>query len=502
MSIEENEDAAVRGLLGTAFAAAEPPLRDLASGSIARGDAVRRRNRLVAAGGATLSVVAVLGTFAVVTGSTPARRGIQNPAEKVTTASTPTTSGRSLGFGPVSGGVAKNLDIAKRLPGLLQPLLPAGITVGQPASDASRTGAFLPTGYLTGPTGTNQATMWVGTAPAGDDAVRQAVCSHQGTCSSKPVEGGIAYLDEHSGTATDEVRGAGLPADVVKPGTGGTIVNRTLTMTFVPTDRSKYAFSITVETRTAKVQYADHEPSDYMTGGEWPPGIFSTMTAYDPSGLLVSAEDLVAMLGKPGLSQVETLLDPRTAVSQDTQNQMRETEAQVAAAAQAALPSGTKASVEENLQQLRMIVTGPTGKNALRWRSSPQTAQFRNQTAGFSAPNLVTSKRTVPGGILVIWADKPMDSKGTILSDTPSGYSYYFFPDDIAKPALIMELSTDASQTGSPVKVITDPGQSYSVDDGPYAPVQVSADQFLAAAQSGRLATAISTTTSLLATIT
>ena len=53
MIIEEQEDGAVRGLLGTAFGVAEPPLRDFASGSIARGDAARSRNRrLLAAGGA------------------------------------------------------------------------------------------------------------------------------------------------------------------------------------------------------------------------------------------------------------------------------------------------------------------------------------------------------------------------------------------------------------------------------------------------------------------
>ena len=193
MSIEDNEhatdvtDATVHGLLGTAFAESEPPLRDLASGSIARGDAARHRNRMAAAGGATLSVVAVLGTFALVAGAGPAKHGPPNPASPATSPSTSASPTRPLGFGPVPGGVDKNLDIKERLPALLQPLLPSGITAGKvPPTELPDEG--LATGLLTGPTGTNQVQMWVGTAPADDTAVRQATCS-DGTCTSRSVDG-------------------------------------------------------------------------------------------------------------------------------------------------------------------------------------------------------------------------------------------------------------------------------------------------------------------------
>src|SRR5689334_22665127 len=89
MIIEDQEDGAVRGLLGTAFGAAEPPLRDFASGSIARGDAARRRNRWYAAGGAALSVVTAAGMFAAVAGGdggrvTPGPAGVSSPKPTVT----------------------------------------------------------------------------------------------------------------------------------------------------------------------------------------------------------------------------------------------------------------------------------------------------------------------------------------------------------------------------------------------------------------------------------
>jgi len=502
MSIEENEHTVVHGLLGTAFAAAEPPLRDLASGSIARGDAARRRNRVFAAGGAALSVVAVIGTFAVVTGATPAKPGHQNPVAPVTSAATPASPTGQLGFGPEPGGIDKSLDIKNRLAALVQPLLPAGITIGamppSPYADEA-----LATTLLTGSTGTNRATTWVGNAPASDDTVRQQVCGRGGNCQARKVDGGTVYLDEHSVTATQFARGAGLPADVVRPGTGTTIVSRSLSMVFVPTDRTKYAFNFAESTQTAKVQYADHEPSDYMTGGEWPPQIPSTIVASDPSGLLMSADDLTAMVSKPGLGELETLLDPRTEVSKDTKTQIAGVESQITAAAQAGLPAGVKVTVDGSLfMQPKMIVTGPTGKNALRWETDAQNPQFRQQTFNVCPPvNVICTKKTVPGGTLEVWTQKPTDSKMQILSDTPFVYNYWYVPDDTSKPAVAMTLETSAGQVGLPGKSEPDPGQTYSVSDGPYEPVQVSADQFLTMAENGGLPTAISTTNALLASL-
>ncbi|WP_194913397.1 hypothetical protein [Catenulispora rubra] len=512
MTIEENEDSAVRGLLGTAFADPEPPLRDLASGSIARGDAVRHRNRMVAAGGATLSVVAVIGTFAVVTGAAPAGRAHQDPADQVTSATSSSTAVSPkgfLGFGPEIGSVDKLQDVQNRLSGLLQPLLPGGVTASRQPSGRTPGMVTVPAAVLTTATGTTTANMWVGMASAKetDAIIREVACpqgstgSKGGTCTTRTVDGGTVYLDEYAATATETVRRQTLPADVVKAGTSNTIVSRTLSMMFVPTDRTKYAFSLTESTATAKVQYADHEPSDYMTGGIWPPPSLPDNTwAYDPSGPAMSADDLMGMLGRPGLKNLEYLLDPRTAVSQDTQTRLSATEAQIVAAAEAALPSAVKVSVDVSLMQPEIMLTGPSGRNQLQWEAVPQTTQYKQQVFGLCPPNATCTKRAVPGGTLEVYTQKPTDSKLTALSDTPSVYNYWFVPDDLSKPVLAMTLETSADQTRLPGRSETDPGQTYSVNKGPYAPAQVSADQFLAAAQSGRLATAISKTASLLAT--
>jgi hypothetical protein len=500
MSIEEHEETTVRGLLGTAFDAAEPPLRDLASGSIARGDATRHRNRLFTAGGAALSVVAVIGTFAAVTGATPVKPGHPAPAQQVTSAATSASPTGTLAFGPTLNNIDKQLDIRNRLAALVQPLLPAAITAGQVPVDAMPQ-PDQSTVFLTGSTGTNQAAMWVGNAPAEDSRVREAVCSQGGNCYSKAVDGGTLHFEEHAYTSLDLVRGAGFPADVLKAGTSKTITGRALSMVFVPNDRSRYAISFTESTTTANPQYADHEPSDYATGGEWPPQIVSSQHAFDSAGLLMSPDDLAALVAKPGLDKVENLLDPRTAVSPQTQAQIKDISSQILAAAQPAMPAGVTAGIDLSSPQAQLVVTGPTAKNVVTWQSGPQSAQQRQQAVGWCPPNVTCTKRTVPGGLLVVWNERPMDSKGTILEQTPSSYEYWFLPDDTSKPEVTMTLDLNATRTGAAPRSIPDPGHTYSVSDGPYVPVQVSADQFLAAAQSGQLTTAISKTTPLIATL-
>ena len=493
------DDGTVRGLLGTAFADAEPPLRDLASGSIARGDGQRRRNRMFAVGGATLSAVAVMGTFALVSGATPGRHGNQGPVNQVTSAASSANPSGKLPFGPVGSSVQKLLDVKWQLPGLLQPLLPQGITAGPPATDFGldpRSPALL-----TGATGTNQVTMWVGTAPTSQADVLKAIpCPSKMDCQTKAVQGGTVYIHQGSTTAADVLRGGGdhFPADTLKASAAKTIAAEDLSVTFVPGDRSKYAFNIEVSTTTAKFQYADHEPSDYPTGEAWPPDLNGNDSSFDPAGLMVSADDVIAMLAKPGLNRLESLLDPNTAVSKGTQVKFTQTASQIAAAAAPALPAGVKAGIETSMMQVNLVVTGSTGKNVVTWETGSQSTYRQN--VNWCPPNVNCSNKAVPGGRLEVWAEKPMDSKGTISTDGFSSYEYWFFPDDTSKPGVTMTLETDASRTGVPVQVITPPGQTYSETDGPYALPQVSADQFAAAAQSGQLSAAIAQTTPLLAT--
>lgn len=504
MSIEENEDIAVRGFLGSVFADAEPPFRDLASGSIARGDAAWSRNRrLVAAGGAVLTVAAVIGTFAVVTGAMRGKHGSPHPVQQVTSEPSPVKPTGYLGFGPSRVGIDKIQDLRNRLPAALRPLLPAGIGFGQVGLRSDLTIDNQVSGIMSGPTGTNVATMWVGLPPPDDRAgiARQVACRPGGTCRTRTVDGGTVYLDEHVNTEADQtLTGSGFPPDVLKPGTEKTIVSRSLSMTFVPTNLTEYAFNIKVAAATAKVQYADHEPADAEPGIPWPP-TWNTPQAYDPSGLMMSGDDLVAMLAKPGLDKLEYLLDSRTPVSKDTAAAVAAAEGRVAAAAEAALPAGLKVTIDWSKPSPALSMTGPTGENQFFLTSTVLNPVYRHQEYGTCSVADNCTQRTVPGGTLVVRAMYP-NATASAPSEYPSLDHYVFLPDDLSKPVLDMMISAQplVSQSGTPDPSSTDPTQ-VPVIHGPYAPLQVTPDQFLAAAQSGQMATAVSTMNSLLATL-
>jgi hypothetical protein len=500
MSIEENEDITVRGFLGSAFIDAEPPLRDLASGSIARGDAARSRNRrLVAAGGAVLTVAAVIGTCAVVTGATHGGHGNPNPVQQVTSEPPPVKPTGYLGFGPSRVGIDKLQDLQKRLPAALQPLLPAGVTVGQAQFRSDLITSDQVSGIMAGPTGTNEATMWVGLPPPDDRAgtVRQIACRPGGTCQTRTVAGGTVYLDEHINTAADQaLTGSGFPHDALKPGTEKTIVSRSLSMTFVPNDLTAYAFNFKLTAAIAKVPYVDHEPADAEPGIPWPP-TWNTPPAFDASGLMMSADDLVAMLAKPGLAKVEYLLDARTPVSKDTAAEVAATEARVTAAAEAALPAGLKVTIDWSKLDPMWSVTGPTGDNQFYWMSTVLNPHDRQQEYGGCSAGDNCTSRPVPGGTLMVRAVYP-NSTSSAPSDYPSSDHYVFLPDDLSKPVLDMMISARpvVPQSGTPDPSSTDPTR-LPVIHGPFAPLQVTPDQFLDAVQSGRLETAIATTKSL-----
>lgn len=503
MSIDENEGIAVRAFLGSVFIDAEPPLRDLASGSIARGDAARSRNRrLLAAGGAVLTVAAVIGTFAVVTGATSGRHGSPDPVQQVTSESPPVKPTGYLGFGPSRVGIDKIQDLRNRLPAVLQPLLPAGVTFGQVGLRSDLVTGNQVSGIMSGPAGTNVATMWVGLPPSDDRAgtVRQIACRPGGTCRTRAVDGGTVYFDEHVNTEADQtLTGSGFPPDVLKPGTEKNIVSRSLSMTFVPDDRTKYAFNIKLAAETAKVQYADHEPADAEPGILWPP-TWNTPPAYDPSGLMMSGDDLVAMLTKPGMDKLEYLLDSRTPVSKDSAAEVAAAEGRVTAAAEAALPAGLKVTIDWSKPEPVLSVTGPTGRNGFFWTATVLNTQYRKQEYGTCSGGDNCTQRTVPGGTLMVRAMYP-NSTSSGPSDYPSLDHYVFLPDDLSKPVLDMMLSAQplVSQSGTPDPSQTDPTRPPI--RGPFAPLQVTADQFLAAAQSGRIETAAATMKSLLDTL-
>ncbi|WP_041540843.1 hypothetical protein [Catenulispora acidiphila] len=502
MSVEDHGDGAVRGLLDSAFAGAEPPMRDLASGSIARGDAARRRNRRWAACGAVLSVLAVIGTFTAVTGATPARHRNPTPVTPATS-SEPVYAPPSgpLGFGPGPASIDKMQDLKNRLPAALQPLLPAGIAFGQVGMHDDTVFINRMSGVLSGPSGSNLAAMWVGRAPAEDTAIRKFACQEGGTCETRIADGGTIYLDEHVYTAADQLRHIGVAVDALKPGTEKTVVSRSLSMLFVPADRTQYAFEFQIETAIAPIRYADRAPADVEPGIPWPPPV-PEIPVSDPSGLLMSNDDLVAMLSRPGLHGLEYLLDYRTAIAPAAKAQVAAAGDRIAAAAGAALPPGVKAGIDSSETLPRLYLTGPTGTDQLNWTAFVLDAADRQREYGTCEAGDSCTRRTVPGGTLMINETYPNSDSAT-SSDTPLVDSYVFLPDDLSKPVLTMTLSSEplSYRPGQPGQPVTATGAMPTLSRAPYAPLQVSRDQFLTAVENGQALTAITTTESLLAAL-
>ncbi|MBW8803139.1 MAG: hypothetical protein JF587_04660 [Catenulisporales bacterium] len=470
MNIEDNEDTAVRGLLGTAFATAEPPLRDLASGSIARGDAARRRNRLLAGGGAALSVVAVIGVAAAVTGVTsPTAKpgsGVASPAA---------TAG--AGAGDAISEVARAQDLRMHLPALLQPLLPAGITVqALPADYGTNSRArFL----LTGPSGTTTLDPSISSVPINRSQDRTLGCLQQGGCEVKPVAGGTVYINAQTYTAAEMI--GSMSKSVLKPGTANTVVVKHAYLTFVPTDRSKPMFQIGEGTQVAPVPFVDKAPADYTAqGGAWPPNMNGGFkSASNASGILLSPDDFATMVASPGLDQVEHELAPDKPIAHDALAVIADLRSQVAAAGAEVLPAGLKLSLLTD-RDASLSLDGPTGSNELTWQLTKQTDLSRSQVLDFCPPNVKCDKKPVPGGLLVTWTEWPTDSNLVKIGDTPSAYHYTLLPADTSKPALEVTLGTRNHMTGK------------------QSTPQMTADQFLTLAAKPRVQDAIDKTAAVL----
>lgn len=323
----------------------------------------------------------------------------------------------------------------------------------------------------------------------------------QGTVKSlaRKLDGGTVYVYEQASAAEDQAIPSSPLHDVLKPGTEKDIVSRTLAMTFVPDDRSKYVFHFVVQAATAPMQFVDHAPADIERGIPWPPASL-VMPELDPSGPLVSGDDLVAMLAKPGLDRLEYLLDSRTPVSKDAAAEAAAAEGRLAAAAEAALPAGLTVGVDDSMTEPQLMVTGTKGKNQLYWTAFVLNAQERQQSYGNCLAGDGCTRRTVPGGALEVMAQYP-NGESTTPSDNPAMDHYVFLPDDLSKPVLDMVLNAlPLTPQNSSLDPTASPGQIPKIH-GPYAPLLVTPDQFVAAAEDGRLATAIATTKSLIAAL-
>lgn len=450
MSIEDNEAAVMRGFLATAFGTAEPPLRDLASGSIARGDDARRRVRWYTAGGAVLSAAAVAGTLALAGGT------------GTTVKPTPVSTGPAVGKqSPTTQPVdpsAKVKDIAMRLPGLLQPLLPAGITIQVAPSTYTQMNDndFL----LTGPTGTTQIAPTGGKVDwsASDD--RKMGCLQKGGCEVHPIAGGTVYVNASSTTAAEQT--ANLPHGSLQPGTENTVVQREAWLMFIPADRSKQYLQIREATTVAQVQFAAKAPAGW-TSGSWPPALVppGMKQASDPRGLAISADAFAAMATAPGIADVETLLDPDTPAAPAAVTAVADLDAQIGRLLAPLLPPGVTVGAAADLRTAApgsVLLTGASGQNnMLHMATMKQDAGLQGLKDGCPDASVQCDHRKVPGGQIAVWIQKPTDSNLHPTADKPNTFQYFFIPDDTSKPAVTFDLTTNwMSQTIADPLITTD----------------------------------------------
>jgi hypothetical protein len=456
----ENEAGEIRDYLGLALDGAEPPLRDLASASIARGDAARRRARVYGAAGVALSAVAVLGVFAAVTGTTPPAK--QNPV-------TPSVTRGSSAAG--DGDKARDIDL--RLPALLQPLLPAGLTVRAPEATEGRTPDQLM--VLTGPGGGNGLGLAVQPRPADVAASGTNACpaslpaatEHNGKCDVVKVSGGRLFSGRVDTTVRNSVADY-IPADSLRPGTTDATFIEHAYFAFVPDDVHRGMITVILNAQTMDMPWAATAPADWPKAqGTFPPSMPRAVGAPNaPNGPLMTGSQVAAMLAQPGWAAVEKLLDPATPVSQAALDERAKTDQLIAAKVGAMLPDGTKLVLSSGAAYLNSLdLVGPTGTNRFSWDTRQVTPDFRVR---FTQAVMCTKKvdscsvEKVPGGRLSVVAMGQTSLAGDSGTTTKqprasksTDFVYEFLPDDVNAPLVTLRLDVDTTKDPVPDPQVT-----------------------------------------------
>jgi hypothetical protein len=259
-----------------------------------------------------LGAFAVLGVFAAVSGTVP---GSTPPAKVVPAKPTPT-----LKVVPTDPGESAYLrDIDTRLPGLLQPLLPAGITAQAAPDDAKQPPGR--TVMLTGPAGTNTLRLLVQTADvhlaSGDSQACSELLPEIGApghvCTTVRVAGGRLF----SGEIDDNVKNSlgAFPDDAFKPGMATAIYVRNYFYAFAPDQPGRGIVRMNLVAQTMDIPWAAKTPKDWPAG--YPPFApdFPRVVALgnDPEGALLTSGQFLGLLSEPGWGAVEALLDPGVA---------------------------------------------------------------------------------------------------------------------------------------------------------------------------------------------
>lgn len=384
----ENSDLMVHAVIGRLFEEPEPTHRaNLAEGAIAQGMAADRR-RGFAVAGATLSVLAVVAGAATVAG------GSGGGSWSLGTQSANVSPQAYEDDGPTYAD--RQREIVEQLPGVLAPLLPAGMTVRRDPRVGNTTS------IVTGESG-----------PA------------------FVVESGGAEYVLHLDGDDDRDSSEAFAKDSVKPVavTGGSI------RMSVPSNDDK----------KGPVFY-EFKPTDAAA----PPVRFDIYGFRVPTPFSSSPIDATAfkkMVEAPGFAKLRQLLDPSVQASAAAVRKRYAIEAKINAEAGTVLPPGFRLKLSPGAPgELELV--GPEGVNAFGWRSATgakDNIKCPAEALCFVSSDVMSSttgdfpfQKMGPDGkarlgMYAGWVGKSTDSSVTIsVFGKPQTFSSMRFPDPAA----------------------------------------------------------------------
>ena len=421
------DDDDVRRMLGKAVMKEEKLERDIVGSAVGIVLHRRRRARLY---GATASGLAVaMGATALVwaTGSSVTAHREQPAASGTTAVSTSVTAASTAAVADPSAW-DKDHDIFYRLPGLLDPLLPKGMSL-------TKSGTVLPNTdfWLNGPTGTNDFNLSAAAKSERNKAMEEG-CVVGGVCSHHDVPGGTLYIATKNFTA-DYGGATGWAV-----GTAKQVLSFGDEYEFVPSAADGMVVDVILSGTVSFEHYAPHPPSDDYQGS-WPPSP-PPAGAFDSSGDLLSADAFAALVAKPGFAAVTKLLDRSSPVDKTTLARHKAADAAIAAAVKPVLPPGLTLAIGED-QGLpggsELSLTGPSGANEFSWTAEPQVKSWHHSQACQSHTEASCTTKDVPGGQIEVTHTSQTAAKQGYpaayapgQADTPiSGADVYkYLPDD------------------------------------------------------------------------
>jgi hypothetical protein len=441
--LTDKDVAEIRGYLGVALDGPEPPQQDLASVSIARGDAARRRHRIYGGAGVALSAVAVLGTFLAVSGSTPPgkvtpTRPTSSPSPSVTVIQDP----------PGRGDKLRDIDMS--LPGLLQSLVPPGITVEAAPGDAEQ--APGSTVMLTGAPGANMLRIQVQTADghlaAGDaqacsELLPQLAVPGRG-CTTAEVAGGRLFSGEVDGDVKDFL--GTFPDDAFKPGMANATYAKNYFYAFAP---DQQILTVNLVVQTMDIPWAAKKPKDWPAGyAAFPPDFPRFVpVGNDPDGTaLLTSSQFAALLTEPGWNAVVRLLDPAVPAGQSALALRAQVDRQIAAKVGAMLPTGVRLVLSPDYSRpASLALVGPTGTNTFFWSMQQATPTLRTlfaQTGMCNAGDSCSVKTVAGGKLAIVTGQLASGGVGTAAAKSTK-VDYTFMPDDRNAPMATVEMDAD-----------------------------------------------------------